>query len=90
MVLLNVPFSEKDECKALGGKWNPREKKWYVPNGVNVDNFSKWINKTTSSEINSNPNKKEKNIRNMNPKPYLLRNLKWKEHLCQKLLILIY
>ena len=81
MVLLNVPFSEKDECKALGGKWNPREKKWYVPNGVNVDNFSKWINKTTSSEINSNPNKKEKNIRNMNPKPYLLRNLKWKEHL---------
>ena len=27
---LNCPFSEKDECKALGAKWDPNVKKWYV------------------------------------------------------------
>ena len=43
MIFLDCPFSEKDECKALGGKWNAERKKWYVPDGVNASNFKKWI-----------------------------------------------
>ena len=27
---LNVPYSEKDEAKALGAKWNVKAKKWYT------------------------------------------------------------
>jgi hypothetical protein len=27
---LRVPYSEKDEAKALGARWDPSIKKWYV------------------------------------------------------------
>ncbi len=28
---LDVPFSEKDEAKALGARWDPSAKRWYAP-----------------------------------------------------------
>ena len=43
MIYLNCPFNEKDECKSLGGKWDSDKKKWYIPDGINVDPFKKWI-----------------------------------------------
>ena len=39
MIFLNCPFNEKDECKALGGKWDPERKKWYVPDGMDASSF---------------------------------------------------
>lgn len=30
---LNVPYSEKDEAKALGAKWNAKAKKWFIIEG---------------------------------------------------------
>ena len=42
LTVLNVPFSEKDEAKLLGAKWNPTIKKWYVPAGVDHALFEKW------------------------------------------------
>lgn len=30
---LNVPYSEKDEAKSLGAKWDKFKKKWYMPAG---------------------------------------------------------
>lgn len=30
---LNVPFSEKDEAKSLGARWDNAQRKWYAPNG---------------------------------------------------------
>ncbi|MEE0732772.1 MAG: DUF5710 domain-containing protein [Acutalibacteraceae bacterium] len=27
---LEVPYSEKDEAKKLGARWNPKVKKWFV------------------------------------------------------------
>jgi hypothetical protein len=41
-VFLNVPFAEKDEAKRLGARWDPARKKWYVPNGVDAEQFSRW------------------------------------------------
>ena len=41
-VFLNVPFAEKDEAKRLGARWDPARKKWYVPNGVDAGQFSRW------------------------------------------------
>ena len=42
-LLLNVPYSEKDEAKQLGARWNPALKKWYVENQKDYPKFSKWI-----------------------------------------------
>lgn len=41
---LNVPFDEKEEAKALGAKWNPGVKKWYV-NCSHTDyyKYSHWL-----------------------------------------------
>lgn len=40
---LAVPYREKDEAKALGAKWDKAGKSWYVPAGVNVEPFQKWL-----------------------------------------------
>lgn len=42
MIFLNVPYAEKDEARALGARWNPTRKRWYVPDGVDVAPFAKW------------------------------------------------
>jgi len=39
---LQVPFDEKDTAKGLGAKWDPEEKKWYVPPHLNLAPFHKW------------------------------------------------
>ena len=40
---LNCPFDDKEECKALGGRWDGDAKKWYVPAGKDTEPFSKWL-----------------------------------------------
>lgn len=40
---LNVPYSEKDEAKSLGAKWDWVKKIWYVPDGVNPRPFARWL-----------------------------------------------
>ena len=40
---LKVPFSEKDQAKALGARWNAELKLWYVPQGVDAAPFEKWL-----------------------------------------------
>lgn len=40
---LNVPYAEKDEARALGARWNPGRKRWYVPTGTALDPFQKWL-----------------------------------------------
>ena len=42
-VLIKVPFSEKDEVKALGAKWDKENKSWFIPAGEDQSKFSKWI-----------------------------------------------
>ncbi len=51
MIFLNCPFNEKDECKALGGKWDTERKKWYVPDGIDASSFQKWIESDKKEEI---------------------------------------
>ena len=43
MVFLTVPYAEKDAAKALGARWNPTRKRWYVPDGVVKEPFAKWL-----------------------------------------------
>ena len=40
---LRVSFAEKDEAKALGARWDPVKRVWYVPAGVSAAKFKKWL-----------------------------------------------
>jgi putative DNA primase/helicase len=42
---LFVPYEEKDEAKRLGARWDAEQKKWYVPDGLNVEPFSRWLDR---------------------------------------------
>ncbi len=33
MLILNVPYEQKDEAKALGARWDVTQRRWYVPKG---------------------------------------------------------
>ena len=48
-IYLDCPYQDKDECKALGGRWDPDYRKWYVPAGLNLDPFRIWW----SGDLNS-------------------------------------
>lgn len=43
MLILEVPYQEKDEAKRLGARWNPEIKKWYVERKEDYYKFAKWI-----------------------------------------------
>jgi hypothetical protein len=47
-VLLDCPFQEKEEAKELGARWNSTIKKWYVPMGMDVSKFARWLPETQS------------------------------------------
>lgn len=40
---LNCPYSDKDECKSYGGRWDKDNKQWFVPAGLPLDKFKKWL-----------------------------------------------
>ncbi len=50
MLLLKVPYAEKDEAKALGARWNPTRKCWYVPDGKDAEPFARWATGAAPSE----------------------------------------
>ncbi|WP_151446818.1 DUF5710 domain-containing protein [Lacisediminimonas profundi] len=41
-MVLDVPFSEKDDAKRLGARWDSVQRKWYVPQGLDIKLFSRW------------------------------------------------
>ena len=40
-VYLNVPYSDKDEAKSLGAKWDRDVQKWYATGDISA--FYKWV-----------------------------------------------
>lgn len=42
-VYLNVPFAEKDAAKALGARWDPAHKKWYISPTLALAPFAAWL-----------------------------------------------
>lgn len=43
MIVLKVPYADKDEAKALGARWDPKRKTWYVPDGAAAGPFERWL-----------------------------------------------
>ena len=52
---LTVPFSQKDEAKALGARWDPTLKVWYAPDGLDTTPLSRWLPAPDSSELEHAP-----------------------------------
>lgn len=52
---LNVPYSEKNEVKELGGFWDKDVKTWYVPKHKKYNDFVKWFNSDKISIIAQTP-----------------------------------
>lgn len=40
---LRVPFSEKDQAKSLGARWDPVKRTWYVPANLDESAFKRWM-----------------------------------------------
>ncbi len=47
-IFLDCPYSEKDEVKKLGAKFDWTEKKWFIPPELEIALFAKWLPKTNS------------------------------------------
>jgi len=47
VVMLEVPFEQKDEVKALGARWDRDARCWYVPAGRDVAPFERWFPKAS-------------------------------------------
>lgn len=43
VTMIEVPFAEKDDAKALGARWDPAARSWYVPAGRDPALFARWI-----------------------------------------------
>lgn len=41
--ILNVPFADKDQAKALGAHWHADQKRWVVPPGLDLAPFAPWM-----------------------------------------------
>lgn len=47
---LDVPFSEKDDAKVRGARWDPRAKRWYDPHG-SQSGLSRWAARPDVPEV---------------------------------------
>ena len=49
-----VPYSEKDEAKALGAKWDKQEKSWFLEPGTDQAPFKKWLEPARENRFDMN------------------------------------
>lgn len=54
---LNCPFSEKDEAKAHGARWDAARKVWYIENAEDLTPFMRWIGKPADKQSKHKPRK---------------------------------
>lgn len=42
-ILIDVPYREKNDARALGARWDKEQKSWYIPAGTNAALFARWM-----------------------------------------------
>lgn len=42
-LILSVPFTQKEQAKALGARWDKEGKVWWVPSSVDPTPFVRWV-----------------------------------------------
>ena len=43
LIYLDCPFEDGEDCKSIGGQWDPNVKRWYVRAGMDLEKFTKWL-----------------------------------------------
>ena len=46
-------FADKDRVKALGARWDPARRQWYVPQGRELAPFAQWLPTGHASEAST-------------------------------------
>jgi hypothetical protein len=54
-VYIDCPYTDKNEAKMLGARWDTEERLWYVPQGVDLAPFIKWIHSPDTLTPHQNP-----------------------------------
>ena len=49
-LILEVPYKDKDQAKALGAWWDPEMRKWFVPKGHDTKPFRQWVPKDNADK----------------------------------------
>lgn len=39
---LDVPYEEKDQAKRFGARWDPDSRRWYAPDGADLEGLARW------------------------------------------------
>lgn len=52
---IDVPFSEKEQVKSLGARWDAENKTWYVSDNLNINLFKNWLPSQEITLIAKNP-----------------------------------
>lgn len=50
---LQVAFTDKEQVKQLGARWDSEKKIWFIPDGVDTTLFQKWLPKKLDINIRS-------------------------------------
>src|SRR4051812_13660947 len=57
---LDVPFTRKEEAKALGARWDANQRTWYAPAGTDLRGFDRrWLPKGCEPDPESQPRSPE-------------------------------
>jgi len=48
--MLTVPFAQKEKAKALGARWDPQQRCWWIPSEIDPAPFARWIPFAISTE----------------------------------------
>ena len=48
-IYLVTPFAEKDAAKALGARWDPGRRAWYVEDPTDLNPFLRWLPVSSSN-----------------------------------------
>lgn len=51
---LYVPYSQKEQAKEVGCKYDPENKVWFAPAGTDINNISQWLLDVQQSNLNLN------------------------------------
>lgn len=63
MTKLNVPYAEKDVARRLGARWNAELKTWYVPSGLLLTVFERWLPRFDMKESRAGRRQKMRKLR---------------------------
>lgn len=50
-IYLNCPYRDKDAAKALGARFDGTRKQWFIPSGLDITPFRRWLPPETVAEL---------------------------------------